>query len=90
MSCQSCKKKKVIKELPPVIEEPLLPTSEEIMFAYTEMSSAKGLNPQYYDEVNKTYKAIFNEDVERNCGQCGRRQFRKMEHYVKNVLQLNV
>lgn len=88
--CKKCKKKKPVTQLEPLVEEVIFPTIDEIKYAYIEMSSAGGLKPELYDRVNTTYKAIFNEDLLRNCGSCGQRQFRKFTHYIKNVLKIKI
>ena len=84
MSCTSCKKKKPVTELPPVVEEVMyIPTKDEIRLAYAEFSSILGVKEDKRELVNKVYKFLFNEDLNYNCKGCGNSQARRFHNYMK-------
>jgi len=84
MSCTSCKKKKPVTELPPVVEEVMyIPTKDEIKLAYAEFSSILGVKEDKRELVNKVYKFLFNEDLNYNCKGCGNSQARRFHNYMK-------
>ena len=84
--CASCKKKPPITELPPVIEiEPIYqPTPEEIKLAYVELGN-KNIE-LHKEQINKVYKALFNEDFDFGCKTCVNAQARKLREYIKRDL----
>jgi len=84
MSCTSCKKKKPVTELPPVVEDVMyIPTKDEIRLAYAEFSSILGVKEDKRELVNKVYKFLFNEDLNYNCKGCGNSQARRFHNYMK-------
>ena len=84
MSCTSCKKKKPVTELPPVVEDVMyIPTKDEIKLAYAEFSSILGVKEDKRELVNKVYKFLFNEDLNYNCKGCGNSQARRFHNYMK-------
>ena len=84
MSCTSCKKKKPVTELPPVVEDVLyIPTKDEIKLAYAEFSSILGVKEDKKELVSKVYKFLFNEDLNYNCKGCGNSQARRFHNYMK-------
>lgn len=84
MSCTSCKKKKPVTQLPPVIENDLyIPTKEEIKLAYAEFSSILGIKEDKKELVNNVYKFLFNEELNYNCKGCGNSQARRFHNYMK-------
>jgi hypothetical protein len=61
MACKTCKKK-VVKELDLVIEEPIdldIPTIDEIKIAYAELTSYGGIKPEKKEFIKKIYMYIF-------------------------------
>lgn len=84
--CASCKKKALITELPPVIEieEIYQPTIEEIKLAYVELGN-KNIEP-HKEQINKVYKALFNEEFDFGCKTCVNAQARKLREYIKRDL----
>jgi hypothetical protein len=61
MSCTSCKKRKPVTQLPPVVEDVMyIPTKDEIRLAYAEFSSILGVKEDKKELVNKVYKFLFN------------------------------
>ena len=87
MSCETCKKKKVVKKLEPVIEETILFTPEQVKLAYDLLS---GIKIEEKPFVNSVYKSIFNEDFDWNCKVCVNTQARKLKSHIENVLKLKV
>lgn len=84
MSCTSCKKKKPVTQLPPVVENDLyIPTKDEIKLAYAEFSSILGVKEDKKELVNKVYKFLFNEELNYNCRGCGNSQARRFHNYMK-------
>lgn len=84
--CTSCKKKALMTELPPVIEieEIYIPTVEEIKLAYVELGN-KNLEP-HKEQINKVYKALFNEEFDFGCKTCVNAQARKLKEFIKREL----
>jgi len=84
MSCTSCKKRKPVTQLPPVVEDVMyIPTKDEIRLAYAEFSSILGVKEDKKELVNKVYKFLFNEDLNYNCRGCGNSQARRFHNYMK-------
>ena len=81
--CTSCKKKPEVTELPPIEIEPLV-SEEEVKFLFTEMSS-RSYSDELYNQLNIIYSMLFQEPLDR-CSGCSRRQYRKVQHYVKHIL----
>lgn len=84
MSCTSCKKKKPVTQLEPVIENELyIPTKEDIKLAYAEFSSILGVKEDKKELVSKVYQFLFNEELRFNCKGCGNSQARRFHNYMK-------
>lgn len=81
MSCTSCKKKKPIKELEPIIEE-FVPTSEDIKLAYAELTSVLGVKEDKKNFINNVYHFLFGEQFEFDNPPIGRQQARKFKFYL--------
>jgi len=81
--CTSCKKKKPITELPPIIEDedyiPYIPTMDEIKLAYVELNRKDNSKRQF---VNKVYNFLFNEDFDWGCMSCANSQANKLKIYI--------
>lgn len=84
MSCTTCKKKKPVTKLEPVIEE-WAPTNDEIKLAYTELTSYGGVKEDKKDFINKVYNFLFGEDFNFNCSRCDKRQARKFTNYLNSM-----
>jgi len=88
MSCETCKKKKVVKKLDEIIEEPIVMfTPEQIKYAYDLLS---GIKQEERPFVNNVYKYIFKEDFDWGCKACVNNQARKLKSYIENELKLKV
>lgn len=86
MACTKCKKK-VVKQLDPLIEEKVeLFTKEDIKLAYSELTSYSGLKEDKKEWVKSIYKYLFNEDLNLECGGCASRQVRRFGNYVNSNL----
>jgi hypothetical protein len=89
--CTSCKKKKTITELSPVIQDedyiPYIPTVEDIKLAYIELGNK---DQNKHEFINKVYKFIFDEDFNFGCTSCTNVQVRKFKNYINDELKLNV
>lgn len=87
MSCTSCKKKKVVTKLEPIVEETITFSPEQVKLAYALLS---GIKEQERPFVNDVYKSIFNEDFDWGCKVCVNTQARKLKTYIENELKLIV
>lgn len=87
--CASCKKKKPITELPPVVEDyvPYIPTVEDMKLAYVELGNQTKDKREF---VNKVYKFIFDEDFNFDCQGCVNVQARKFKNYLNDNLKLGI
>jgi hypothetical protein len=86
MSCQSCKKKKVVKQLDPIIQEDVwVPSMADIKLAYAEFNSLTGVREDKKEFVSKVYKFLFGEELVYNCRGCGNSQSRKFHNYIKTL-----
>jgi len=84
MGCSSCKKKKEVTKLEPVIiEEVFAPSREEVKLAYAELTSILGVKDDKKPFISKIYKHLFNEDFDWNCRSCSHRQARRFGIYMK-------
>jgi hypothetical protein len=86
--CTSCKKKKPITELPPVMDEMevvYVPTPEEIRLAYIELGNKDIQKVQPL--INKVYNALFGEDFNFNCAGCFNSQAHKLKIYIAENLR---
>jgi hypothetical protein len=87
MGCSSCKKKKPITKLDPVIEETITFSHEQVKLAYDLLG---GIKPEEKPFVNDVYKSIFNENFDWGCKTCVNAQARKLKNYIDNELKLKV
>lgn len=87
MSCTSCKKKKVVTKLEPIVEETITFSPEQVKLAYELLS---GIKQEEKPFVNDVYKSIFNEDFDWGCKVCVNTQARKLKTYIENELKLIV
>lgn len=86
MGCDTCKKKKVVKKLDPIIEEDVwVPSQLDIKMAYSEFNSLTGVREDKKEFVSKVYKFLFGEDLVYNCRGCGNNQARKFHNYIKTL-----
>ena len=89
--CSSCKKKAPITELPPVFEEHVwVPTKDEIVLAYYELSNMKGVQADKKEMIAKVYQFLFNEELDFTCRSCLSNQGMKFHNYMKYTLKENV
>ena len=87
MGCSTCKKKKPITKLDPVIEETITFGPEQIKVAYDLLGGIKSEEKPF---VNDVYKSIFNENFDWGCKTCVNAQARKLKNYIDNELKLKV
>lgn len=90
--CSSCKKKPPITELPPIVEEEnvWVPTKQEIVLAYDELSNMKGVQQDKKEMIAKIYQFLFNEELDFDCRSCLSNQGMKFHNYMKYTLNENV
>ncbi len=87
--CTTCKKK-VIKELDPIIEEIYIPTVDEVKLAYYELTDMSGVKEEKKPFISQVYKSIFNEELDFGCGSCASIQARKLQAYITNTLNIKL
>jgi hypothetical protein len=87
MGCTTCKKKKEVTKLEPVIEEVMTFNPQQVKLAYDLLS---GIKPEERPFVNEVYKYIFNEDFDWNCKVCVNTQARKLRSYIENELNIKL
>ncbi len=91
MACKTCKKK-TIKELEPILEEPIdldIPTLEDIKLAFAELTSYAGVKEDKKEFIKKIYTHIFQEELDLNCRGCTSQQVRKFSNYLdKNNIKV--
>jgi hypothetical protein len=86
--CTSCKKKKPMTELPPLMDDFAvidMPTPEEIRLAYLELGN-KDIN-KVRPLINKVYNALFNEDFNFGCTSCVNQQANNLKIYISENLR---
>ena len=81
MGCTTCKKKKVVTKLEPIIDETISFTDEQVQLAYDLLSGVKDEERPF---VNEVYKSIFNEPFDWGCKACVNTQARKLKAYIDN------
>ena len=72
MACKTCKKK-TIKELETVLEEPIdldIPTIDQIKLAFAELTSFGGVKEDKKEFIKKIYTYIFKEELDLECRGC--------------------
>jgi hypothetical protein len=87
MACTSCKKKKEVTKLEPIVEETITFTDEQVKVAYHLLG---GIKQEEKPFVNDVYKSIFNEDFDWNCKICVNTQARKLKSYIENKLNIKL
>lgn len=94
MGCTKCKKPKEIKVSPKDVQKVELdiyvPTVDEIVLAYQELTSYGGVKEEKKEFISKVYDVIFKEQLVYDCNSCVSTQARKFKHYVTNVLKVRV
>jgi hypothetical protein len=88
--CKTCKKKKELTELPPVVELDYIPSAEDIKSAYAELANYAGVQEDKKPMIKKVYEAIFNETFDFACGGCISTQARKFKNYIKFKLKIRI
>lgn len=88
--CKSCKKPKevVVEKLPLPFElepEIYIPTKDDIVLAYYELTSQGGVREDKKEFIQKVYQALFNEEFIFNCNGCGKSQARRFTFHLKNI-----
>jgi hypothetical protein len=88
--CKSCKKPKevVVENIPlpfELEEEIYIPTKDDIILAYAELTSFGGVKEDKKEFINKVYQALFGEEFIFNCGGCGKGQARRFTFHLKNI-----
>lgn len=85
--CTTCKKKKPITKLPPLVEEVIwVPTLQEIRLAYDELTNMHGVIESKKEMIAKVYEYLFNEPMDFSCSSCVSSQGRKFHNYMKYTL----
>jgi hypothetical protein len=87
MGCTTCKKKKVVTKLEPLVEEVMTFNPQQVKLAYSLLG---GIKEEERPFVNEVYKSVFNEDFDWNCKVCVNTQARKLKAYIENELKLTV
>ena len=89
MGCSNCKKKKEeieVQEVPQINTDVNI---EELLWAHTVLQ-ASGMSDEHKDRVNSIYHPIFNEYVNFGCGGCKDANFRRLDHYIREVLKIQI
>lgn len=86
MGCTTCKKKKPVTKLEPVIEEAITFSNEQVKLAYDLLGGIKEGERPF---VNDVYKSIFNENFDWGCKACVNTQARKLKAYIDNGFKIN-
>jgi hypothetical protein len=87
MGCTSCKKKKEVTKLEPLIEEVMTFNSQQVKLAYDLLG---GIKEEERPFVNEVYKSVFNEDFDWGCKACVNNQARKLKNYIENELKIKL
>lgn len=87
--CTSCKKK-VVKELEPLVEEIYIPTAEEIKLAFYELTNMKGVIEDKKPFISRVYQSVMNEVLDFDCNSCVSVQARKFEAYITRTLNIRL
>jgi len=87
--CTTCKKPKEVTEklpLPFELEEEIyIPTKDDIVLAYAELTSFGGVKEDKKEFIKKVYQALFGEEFIFNCNGCGKSQARRFTFHMKNI-----
>lgn len=92
MACSKCKKK-VVKELDPVVELEAIKVQyneKQILLAYEELTAMGGVKEDKKPFISDVYRFLFNEELDYNCGGCTTTQVRKLGNYLRYNLNINV
>ena len=87
MGCTTCKKKKPVTKLDPIIDETITFSDEQIKLAYHLLG---GIKEEERPFVNDVYKYIFNENFDWNCKVCVNTQARKLKAYIEEELKIKL
>jgi hypothetical protein len=87
MGCTTCKKKKVVTKLEPIVEESITFTNEQVKQAYELLGGVKQEEKPF---VNEVYKSIFNEDFNWECKHCVNVQARKLKAHIEDNLKIKL
>jgi hypothetical protein len=87
MGCTTCKKKKVVTELEPLVVEVMTFNPQQVKLAYSLLG---GIKEEEKPFVNEVYKSVFNEDFDWGCKACVNTQARKLKAYIEEELKLTV
>ena len=87
MGCTTCKKKKVVTKLEPIVEETIEFSPEQVKLAYSLLG---GIKEEERPFVNDVYKSIFNENFDWGCRQCVNSQARRLKNYIENELKMTL
>lgn len=83
--CKSCKKKKEITKLDPIIQEEVwVPSREDIKVAYAEFNSILGVKESKKEFVGKVFQYLFGEELKFDCRSCKSSQAYKFHNHMKN------
>jgi hypothetical protein len=85
--CTSCKKKKVINESLPPLQEFFIPSVEDIKKAYVMLGDPKEEEKEY---IKKVYHSLFNDEFDFNCSSCVHKQTRILKNYIINELKIKI
>lgn len=87
MGCTTCKKKKEVTKLEPIIEEVMEFNPQQVKLAYNLLG---GIKIEERPFVNEVYKSIFNENFDWECKVCVNTQARKLKSYIENELKMTI
>ena len=87
MGCTTCKKKKEVTKLEPIIEEVMEFNPQQVKLAYNLLG---GIKVEERPFVNEVYKSIFNENFDWECKVCVNTQARKLKSYIENELKMTI
>jgi hypothetical protein len=62
---------------------------DEVLWAHTALQ-ASGMTDEHKQRANNVYRLIFNEDVNFGCGGCKDANVRKLDHYIKEVMKIQL
>ena len=87
--CGGCKSKQEEIEVQAVPQINTDVNVEELLWAHTALQ-ASGMTDEHKQRVNNVYRLIFNEDVNFGCGGCKDANFRRLDHYIREVLKIQL
>jgi len=87
--CGGCKSKQEeieVQEVPQINSDVKV---VELIWAHTALQSS-GMTDEHKNRVNSIYFPIFNENVNFGCGGCKDANFRRLDHYIREVLKIQL